>query len=371
MSRLPQKLKTVRWGLIAPFLVLFLLGMAYAVWWNALSNSIENALLDWRSERSEQGLAVTWDNLETGGFPYRLEMTLTAPAVGMPNAQAPWGWSAGSVNAQMLPYNLNHVIVDVQSDQIINYSQTNEGLLETFFLHISSEKAWASLVRENADENRLAVDLTNLFIHREQQTSEGPVAAGIASATRLQLHGRPSPDSSGPESSSPDSSNNAFHAAFRAEDIAWENFGPAPWPGSRIARLDVQARFSGLPEDLLRAPSMLLQNVTANNTTLAISEFVLHWGPIDMTGRGEVTLDEKGRPEGRFHTSVGNLDSLIAALVEAGIVSQRSAGLAFAGITALSSLQGAEPGRVHLPVVMKEGVLFLGPIAVTRLDPLY
>ena len=90
-----------------------------------------------------------------------------------------------------------------------------------------------------------------------------------------------------------------------------------------------------------------------------------------MTGQGEVTLDEKGRPEGQFRTSVGNLDGLITALVDAGIVTRQSAGLAFAGMAALSSLQGEEPGRIRLPVAMKEGVLFLGPIAAARLDPLY
>jgi len=361
MSRLPEKLKSIRWTLITPFLLLGLLGAAYGVWWVSLADRIETAVLEWQAEQSARGLDATWEKFETNGFPYRLEIKLNAPSINMRDTPQPWGWSAGDLRAEMLPYNLNHIIVDVQSDQTIHYSRKTAGALELFLLNISSDNTWASLVNEGEGDQRLAVDLTNLFAQRELRSSDGPIASGIASAARLQLHARPSPGQT----------DVSFDAAFRGEDISWANFGETPWPGNAIAKLDVQARLSGLPQRLPSSLATVLPGAFANGTKLAISEFTLNWGPIDMTGRGEVTLDAKGRPEGRFTTSVGNLQGLITGLVQAGIVSQQSANLAFAGMVALSSFQGEPEGRVRLPVAMKEGVLFLGPIAAARLEPLF
>lgn len=361
MSRLPEKLKSIRWALIAPFLALAFLLAAYGVWWINLASTIEAALLDWQQKQAEQGLLANWETFQTNGFPYRVEVKLTKPSLELANTPARWSWTAGDLRAEMLPYNLNHVIVDVQSDQTVSYVRQQNELTETVHFHISSDNAWASLVNENADEQRLAVDFTNVLMQRELHPETSPVSAGLASAARFQLHGRPSPGVEGV----------SYDAAIRAEDISWADFGETPWPGNVITRLDIQARLSGLPSDLQAAPDAVLANAAVNGTKLAVSDFTLNWGPINMTGQGEVTLDEKGRPEGQFRTSVGNLDGLVAALVDAGIVTQQSAGLAFAGMAALSSLQGEEPGRVRLPVAMKEGVLFLGPIAAARLDPLY
>jgi hypothetical protein len=361
MSRLPEKLKSIRWALITPFILLGVLAGVYGVWWVSLAGTIETAVLDWQKEQSERGLDVAWDKLETNGFPYRLEVKLFDPKIAMPETPQQWGWSAGDLRAEMLPYNLDHVIVDVQSDQTLSYVRQNNGAPELTHFHISSDSAWASLVNEGEGEQRLAVDFTNIFTQREYRPESGPIDAGIATAARLQLHGRPSPNQPG----------TSFDIAFRGKDISWANFGETPWPGNTVTTLDVQARLSGLPENLPQSLDTVLPNASSNDTKLAISEFRLLWGPIDMKGRGEVTLDELGRPEGKFRTSVGNLDALIAALVEAGIVSQQSAGLAFAGMAALSSLQGEEEGRVRLPVAMKEGVLFLGPIAAARLEPVY
>ena len=361
MSRLPQKLKSIRWPLVLPFLVLALLVGAYGIWWANLATRIETALLDWQTDQAAQGIDVAWTDLNTNGFPYRLEVHLTDPSIEAGGSDG-WAWAADHMTGQLLPYNLDHVIIDVPGKQTVRYATVNNGAPEHFVLHLNSESFWASFVDEGGDEQRFALDMENLVANRERATGAStPQLAGSAAATRLQLHARPTAGANG----------TAFDAALRGEDLSWTGFGETPWPGATIARLDMQARLSNLPDDLSRALPVLLPEAAASGTTLAISEFTLHWGAIDMTGHGEVTLDDRGRPEGRFRTSVGNLDGLIAALVEADIVSQRSAGLAFAGITALSSLQGADPGRVNLPVAMKEGVLFLGPIAVARLDPVY
>jgi hypothetical protein len=361
MSRLPEPMKKIRWALILPFMLIVLGAAAYSLWWIGIADRTEAAILDWQADQATKGINVSWQELDTGGYPYRIQVDVTGGRIDAPGAPRAWTWEADTVSAQTLAYKLDHVIVDIPGSQRVHYSDPRDGMEERFTLNLTSDVFWASLVDEGGAEQRLSADIQGLSLSRARHDESGPALAGGAAATRLQFHGRPSPNVEG----------TAFDIAFKGQDISWTDLGDTLWSGNHIAQLDAQTRITDLPPGFPDALATLLPDAAAHGTKLAISEFTLRWGPIEMTGQGEVQLDSLGRPEGRFRTSVGNLDALIAALVEAEIVSQQSAGLAFAGMVALSSLQGEEAGRVRLPVAMKDGVLFLGPIAAARLEPLY
>ncbi len=361
MSRLPEPMKNIRWSLILPFLLVALGAAAYSLWWVSVADRVEGAVVKWQEEQAVKGIAVSWNKLETGGYPYRIQVDIEGGRIGAPDASRPWAWEADMVSAQTLAYKLNHVIVDIPGSQRLHYSEPQDGTEQNFTLNLSSDVFWASYVDESSEEQRLSADIQNLSAVRTYQSDGDPVLAGGAAAGRLQLHGRPSPEGEG----------TAFDVALRGEDISWTDLGETTWAGSEITHLEAQTRIKDIPPSFPDGVATFLPDAAAHGTSLAISEFALQWGPIEMTGEGEVKLDRLGRPEGRFRTSVGNLDGLINALVAADIVSQQSARLAFAGMVALSSMQGEETGRVRLPVAMKDGVLFLGPIAAARLEPLY
>jgi len=361
MSRLPEPMKNIRWSLILPFALIAVGGIAYSLWWVGVANRVEAAILKWQTDQAANGIAVSWDKLETGGYPYRIQVDVAGGRIDAPDAPRAWTWEADSLSAQTLAYRLNHVIVDIPGAQRVHYSEPRDGSEQRFTLNLTSDVFWASYIDESGEEQRLSADIQNLAATRTQQTDDGPVLAGGAAAGRLQLHGRPAPEVPG----------TAFDIALKGQDISWVNLGDTTWAGSNIAHLEAQTRITDLPPGFPDALATFLPDAATNGTKLAISEFELEWGPIEMTGQGEVKLDSLGRPEGRFQTSVGNLDGLIDALVGADVVSQQSARLAFAGMVALSSMQGEEAGRVRLPVAMKDGVLFLGPVAAARLEPLY
>ena len=361
MSRLPEPMKNIRWSLILPFALIAVGGITYSLWWVGVANRVEATVLKWQTVQAANGIAVSWDKLETGGYPYRIQVDVAGGRIDAPDAPRAWTWEADSLSAQTLAYRLNHVIVDIPGAQRVHYSEPRDGSEQRFTLNLTSDVFWASYIDESGEEQRLSADIQNLAATRTQQTDDGPVLAGGAAAGRLQLHGRPAPEVPG----------TAFDIALKGQDISWVNLGDTTWAGSNIAHLEAQTRITDLPPGFPDALATFLPDAATNGTKLAISEFELEWGPIEMTGQGEVKLDSLGRLEGRFQTSVGNLDGLIDALVGADVVSQQSARLAFAGMVALSSMQGEEAGRVRLPVAMKDGVLFLGPVAAARLEPLY
>ena len=102
-----------------------------------------------------------------------------------------------------------------------------------------------------------------------------------------------------------------------------------------------------------------------------MSDLTIKWGPLNLWAQGNVTLDEEARPKGNFDAEITNYDQLLAALVKAGIVRQQDAKLALLGLGLVSQLQGKTDGRIAVPVTMNQGKLYLGPLYVARLDPIY
>lgn len=344
-------------------------GIGYSVWWLNLADRIERELFAWQERQSANGVNVTWAALERGGFPYRLEIRLTEPVLEWSHSRQPLHWSAEAINAQTLAYNLDHVILDAPGAHQIRYSEHRDGTQQNTLLDIIAENFWASLVFEERGAERFALDLAKVNLNRGTVTHNMISPAGNAFAERLQVHARPTPRSQLPNAGL-ESGFGAYDAALRAENIHWEDMGDPLWTGSKIELFEAQTRLTGLPNDFTGGREQLASSLLVSGAKLSVSEFSLLWGPIDMTGYGELTLDDIGRPEGQFRTSVGNLPALIDALVSANIMTRQSATLAFAGLTALSNLQGEESGRVRLPVAMKDGVLFLGPVAAARLEPI-
>jgi hypothetical protein len=84
-----------------------------------------------------------------------------------------------------------------------------------------------------------------------------------------------------------------------------------------------------------------------------------------------MTLDDQARPKGNFDAEITNYPGLIAALVKGHVVSVRDAKLALVGMGLIAQLQGTPEGRLRVPIVMNEGKLYLGPIVVAKLNPVY
>jgi hypothetical protein len=84
-----------------------------------------------------------------------------------------------------------------------------------------------------------------------------------------------------------------------------------------------------------------------------------------------LTLDTEARPKGVFQAEVANYPALLDALVKARLVKERDAQLAKVGLGLFSELQGTGENRIRVPITMTDGKLYLGPLFVSKLDPLY
>ena len=87
---------------------------------------------------------------------------------------------------------------------------------------------------------------------------------------------------------------------------------------------------------------------------------------------GTVALDDYFRPLGSFEARFAGLPETLMQVGQAGLLSRKTAGLAAAGAQFFAvDRNSAGAPSVTLPVSLQEGGLFLGPLKMATLPPLF
>ena len=132
------------------------------------------------------------------------------------------------------------------------------------------------------------------------------------------------------------------------------------------AALDVQGgAFSGPWPDAAAA-------WTAEGGILQVSEFRLLWGPLDLSGEGALTLDERRRPLGAFTARIVGYLETVDSLAKAGLIELGDASILKLGGMALTR-ENNDQGRpvVTIPLTAQDGRLSVGPLPLFRLEPIF
>lgn len=338
------------WRIFWPTVALAAGVVLYSGYWWVVAGKVREAIEGFAAAPAGN-LAVGWRDLSISGYPYRVAATFAAPVVRAPSAPEAWEWSAPSVEADLLPHDLSHVVLKVEGGQILKYRDVDGH----HAVSLTSKGTWASYVEvPGAPMGRIAVDIDDLVARRDG----GVGASDRFAAGRLQLHTQPAGAAS-------------VDVALQGDDVDAGHFAAAPVLGPAITLISAQMRFRALPRNTHASAVELARGWLAEGGALAVSDLAVKWGPLDLRAQGELTLDAERRPQGRFDAAFADYEDLVAALVKAKAVRERDAALALAGLGLVAQLQNDEEGRVHVPVLMNDGKLFLGPLMVARLEPIF
>lgn len=363
----PPRRRNIRWGVLTPSIVLGVLVAGYAVYWwmvaGEIRNRIETASLDNGRVEAE------WKELSVYGFPYRFTSSFTGPSVAAPHTPEQWRWQADEFSASFLPYDFSHAIFDVEGQQRLSFRDVTRKDAPRRHWRIETDAAWSSYVaQKGAPFGRLAIDVKKLDASRED-------GGGTLRAERLQLHARPAPltieGGAAPLMPGTPKAATAIDLAFQGDDMVLPARLTPPALGNKPKLVILQARMRNVPVTHAASPVEFSRDWMAAGGMLTVSDLKVKWGPLDMDASGEVTLDEKGRPAGRLDAQIADYEGLVSALVKAGRIPQKNEKMALAGLGLISQFQGNKSGRVRVPVVMSKGKLYLGPVPVARLDPVY
>lgn len=352
----------IRWGIVGPSLALAVLVALYTAYWFYAAGEIR-ARIEHFQATGEEGLVTGWEGFAMRGYPYRFEADFRRPSASAPNAPEGWTWEGSRASISLLPYNLRHAVLTLGDENRFTYRDLRTSSRARNELRARTEEARASYVDlKDMPFGRLAIDVEGL----EAQHLLGESGkTETLTAKRLQLHARPSLNEI--EEVIPAS----YDMAFQAENAVMERAVPLPVLGGNLELLLAQTRLRNLPETRHTSIVELLRAWQAAGGTIAISDLIVKWGPLDLTASGELSLDARNRLEGRLDARVSDFEKLVEAMVREGVVKEDEARIALAGLVLMSQFQGRRSNEVQLPIIFREGRLFLGPLAVAELRPIY
>lgn len=375
MPSAPPKPKTPL-RVFLPFIGIAGILALYTGYWFVVAHALRDGVENYSIRANPSDIKVDWSALTLGGYPYRIALTFGKPLANAPDAPEKWSWSADSLEADFLPYNLRHVVLKVDGEQRLSYSDVRGPVRMRHLVRATSESSYVSYVDEpDADFGRLAIDIDKLIAIRDGNANESlltDVTGERLTADRLQLHLRPATDTEGHTApvQTPDQSSN-YDIAFQGDNMELASSGPAAVLGTHATLISVQARLRDVPRRNHASFVELSRDWLQRGGRLTVSDLRVSWGPLELYAQGELTLDEEARPKGEFNAEISNYPKLLDALVAKGIIRREDARLATSGLNVISQLQGKVDGRVSMPVLMRGGKLYLGPLVVATLQPVY
>jgi hypothetical protein len=350
-----------RWRIVLPLVVVVLLAAAWVGFWYYAAARAQSELAALRAREAAAGREISCANESVGGFPFRLELRCADPGVSLRRARL--SLQAKDMLAAVQVYQPTLMIAEFGGPLTI----TDEARGEKYALDWSLAQASVrglprpervSLVLDKPALGRLGAELLGRADHAELHAQPAPRLANDPPALDISLL------------------------------VAVPRVANAPIDA------DIAGTLRGVGDLSPKPLAQLMRELAAANGRLDITKARIQQGDILATGSGTLRLTQRGTLDGELALTVAGIDQLVALLgvdKAVGQASQRAlsriapglnldalfgprggAALAAAGAAMLgqpAELEGRQ--AVTLPLRFADGVVFLGPLRVGEMAPLF
>jgi len=328
-----------RWKLIAPFLVLAVLVAGYTAYWMYAAGEVRRWAVNWIAEQEADGYEIAHGRMRVSGYPLRFTLDVVDPEIEAPASEGGWMAQFDRLSASAMPWNFNHWIVSIGGPLMLAV-ETGQG---PGLYRGDAESAQLSLSTSSSGTQRIGIELESLVL----DAIEGPQPA-ITALERFVLSG--DLDDEDRMAARLDAEGVSFARALVDAELG-EVFGT----NTDLARFDgAITQWSAL------ARSGDAAAWARAGGALTIGRSQLNWGPARLGGTGELTLDRTLRPAGRLSVVISDPDTLVEAMVEAGLV-QTGQGDA---LRLAAMMAPRREGGIALPLRFQDGGIFLGPARI-------
>jgi hypothetical protein len=363
----PDARRPRRWPIVLPLALVVALAAGWSGIWYYAASRAQSGFAAWQVREAARGRAVTCTTQDFSGFPFRFELSCTDPALSERNGRLTL--KAKSLHAAMQVYQPNLAIAEFAGPLAVTQDGRAAGTLD-----------WALA---QASVHGLSLPPERVSVVLDRPAAHLPDGTPLADAAHGELHVRP-----------------AAHAPQDppAFDVAL-TLAQAHLAG--IARLrdlpidaDITATLRGLADFSPRPWRQVLRDLQAANGRLELSKARIREGDILAVGQGTLTLTPRGMLDGEIDLTVAGIEQLMATLgldEAVGRASQKAldrlapglnlnalfgprgnAAIAAAGAAMLgkpAELEGRQ--AVTLPLRLADGTIFLGPLKVGEMTPLF
>ena len=169
-----------RLWLYAPISLFLLLAAAVMIYWWVAAQAFEKKLASLKGHQAVPGITVDWDQVEVGGFPFRLDAAFSNFRIGGAGAHGPFAWSSEKFALHALTYGRQQIVYEAAGRQDVRWTWSNGKEQHASFLPATMR---GSSILDRRGLSRFDLDIVGL---------------GDSSFTigRLQFHMRRDPDGS-------------------------------------------------------------------------------------------------------------------------------------------------------------------------------
>jgi hypothetical protein len=363
-----------RWTVVLPLIVVLVLAAAWSGFWFYGVHRAEAMLAGWRHREAQAGRTYGCARQSIGGFPFRFELACSGASADFASNEPKVAFRAANFHVASQVYDPSLLIAEI--DAPLTIAIAGEGPLQANWtlLQISIRG------RPPAPERvSMAVDGATV------SQSSGVAGPAILRAKRIELHGRVA---SGTVLDRP-----VLDLAMTLTDFAAPTLHPMLQKPLDVSAVGVLRGLDNLRP--LPIPARLKQLQKAGGR-LEIKQARVHQGDVTAVAAGSLGLTDGGRLDGELNVTVAGLDRVlpllgIEQLVPAdsnlapalgaldrlvpglGQVARNRAGAGLAVGLSLIGKPAELEGRkaLALPLRFVNGAVYLGPVRVGAVDPLY
>lgn len=324
--------------------------VGYVAYWFFVAQGVREGAERWVADARERGETVTYTDMDVGGFPLTVDLTLDAPRYAGMQSGAVWDWRGDGIEASARLGAMRHV--DLTFEGTHSLSITPAGAPEAIEVHWPGPATGSLVAGANGRIVEGAFSSTDVTV---DGLPEGRLEAG-----RLRLAAsQPEPgEGDGPPTllvdvtlddiSLPESAEPLLGRAIEQITIAADMTHPPAWGDERFDPAAWRAA----------------------GGKLMVRDVRVVWGGVEGAVSGELALDDRLQPAGELSLALSNYREAIAATVEAGQIAADDAATLQGVLDIFATTREDGVRTVSAPVVVRNGGVYLGPLRVAQLPPI-
>jgi|GEM_PF-2277205 len=323
--------------------------IAYIGYWHYVASNAPEHITAQIAKLQEQRTTITYDQMETTGFPYRLIFAFDNPVVNMAGKGGALGWSSQRIELFAQPWNLSHIIMSSGPSEFTSEAKAIQaGTMRT------------SAVLSDGVPTRVSIELNDALIkHRN--------GGAMISADTLGLHVRSKSISTPLKADSGDRGlllPAVADLALGAREMAFGGKNAAELEAIKEVTLLATLHGHKIP----RYDADALAEWRDTGGTIEVSSLNIQLSGFQIEASGSFSLDKDFRPIGALSARVPEMESVYKLLGAFIYLNPESQTLLSAALNLLKTF--SPDGTIPLSITAQDGILWLGPLELMELAPI-
>ncbi len=321
----------------------FLLAVAYTVYWYVMASRAGDWVAYWAAPAPGKAWYATHGETEMDGFLlFALNVTVRSPVVTWQGGVGDAVWQGPYLVARFKPWTLANYRFDLPGEQTV---LIDDGA-RLRMIALTMESGTAEVTMADGHAQALHAVFEDLTVTHAQNT--GPITAGRLEIDVALAEGEP-----------------AYDATILTDGLGLGGQVVPPFEGF-VPHASATFRWIGdMPErGSLRAR---LDGWRAEGGVVEVGALRLDWPPLDVNATGTLALDRELHPIGAFRAEIVGYRELLEAMEASGMLEGSQALMAGSALDFMARTDDDGTKRLTIDVSMQNGRLSVGPIPVMPL----